>query len=235
MKLGTLRSLPISMLLGEVRTAREAVRLSLRTPSLLKAPRGRGEPVMLMPGFGTDDKVLLPLRVFLRSKGYAATGWGLGTNDGDVERLMADATTRIEERAEHDGPLALVGWSLGGVVAREVARDRPDLVTRVVTFGTPLWGPRGTVPNKLFDPATTAHIEAEIEVRNTRPIEVPVTAIHSKRDGVVDWRDSIDEITPGAENLEVSSSHTGMGIDPDVWSILIDRLAASRNDPATKR
>ena len=106
------------------------------------------------------------------------------------------------------------------MLARETARDRPDLVHRVATFGTPLRGPRYTAARRLYPDDELARIEAMIDERTGRPIDVPVTAIYSRNDGIVDWRTCADETTPGAVNVEVLSSHFGLGIDPEVWSYL---------------
>lgn len=182
----------------------------LRFPALTKAPMGSGT-VMSIPGFGTNDSVLIPLRAFLRTRGYRTTGWGQGRNRGNVFANLNPVTARVERLVAASGgtPIALVGFSLGGVFAREVARDRPDLVSCVCTFGTPLF----------------ADNDQQIE-RNQTPIKVPITAIHSKNDRVVDWRGSIDTFSPDVSNFEVESSHAGLTIDPDVWLIVSRALAS---------
>lgn len=120
--------------------------------------------------------------------------------------------------------VALVGWSLGGIIAREVARDRPDLVSAVITYGSPLRGPRYTVASRMYQPHEHEIVDQYIEERSQNPIVVPVSAIFSRRDGIVDWATCIDHTTPEVENIEVSSTHLGMGLDPDVWSVVADRL-----------
>jgi pimeloyl-ACP methyl ester carboxylesterase len=119
-----------------------------------------------------------------------------------------------------------VGWSLGGVVARETARLRPDLVERVVTYGTPLRGPRFTSAHGLYSPTELARIEREIADTEGTPITVPGAAIDSRRDGVVDWTTCVDDVSPRATNIEVGSSHVGMGLDPDVWTAVANALQA---------
>jgi len=184
----------------------------------------------MAPGFGTDDLSLAPLRQFLRRCRHDARGWGLGRNRGNVRELV-DQMTEIVERAvaEADGrPVNLLGWSLGGVVVREVARDRPDLVERVATFGTPLLGPRYTVGIRAYPMTEIESIEAEIAERDARPIERPVLTIFSRNDGIVDWRTCPDRTTPGALNLEVTATHFGLGFDTTVWLALADWFAVDK-------
>jgi hypothetical protein len=216
-------------LLGEAASPLEMTRLGRRAIALARQPRGRGEPVRLFPGFSAGDASTAALRRYLARMGYDARGWGLGRNTGDVPALLRLATAAAVRDAETSGQrLHLIGWSLGGVIAREVARDRPDLVAQVITFGSPIvGGPRYTALAYLYPPERIAAIEAGIRHRVARPIRVPVTAIHSRRDGIVGWQACIDDVTPGAENVEVRSTHIGMGIDPDVWEIIVQRLAAA--------
>lgn len=166
------------------------------------------------------------LRRYLERIGHDARHWGQGRNGGDVEALHEAMLAETRGIADTTGrEVSLVGWSLGGVIAREVARDAPEVVRRVITFGTPLIGPRSSFAGRLYDAERLAEIESQIAERDLRPITVPVTAMHSRRDGVVNWRDCIDRITPGIENIEVTSTHFGMGVDPDVWLIVAKRLA----------
>ncbi len=204
--------------LKELRTGWDAVRLAARTPELLRAPRGDGRAVVVIPGFRANDTSLLPLRSFLAQRGHDARAWGLGTNTGDLDNLLEQTQDSVRRIAEETGrAVNLVGWSLGGVYARETARDQPETVHRVATFGTPLLGPRYTLGNTAYPEAELQRIEAMIEERVQRPIDVPVTAVYSRNDGIVDWRTCPDRQTPGAVNVEVSSSHIGMGVDPAVW------------------
>ena len=215
-----------AMLVAEARAVREVPRILWRSPKLWSAPKGSAT-VLALPGFGTGDLATAPVRSFLASRGHRTHGWGLGVNGGDVEELVPPATDRARELAEKaGGPIALVGWSLGGVVGREVARDEPNLISQVITYGTPVvGGPKYTRSAAAYGPDRVAAIEQTVAERNQIPIEVPITAIHSRLDGIVDWLACIDEFSPQVRNIEVRSSHVGMGLDPDVWQIVADALA----------
>ncbi len=201
-------------------------RAFLRGPLLARLPQG-SQTVVAFPGFGTNDAATLPLRTALRALGHQPSGWGFGTNRGEVEEMLDDVIDLVEQRVEHTGqPAALVGWSNGGIFAREVARDRPDLVTQVFTFGTPIFGgPKYTRGAALYSRADIARIEALVNQRNEIPIRRPITALYSKNDAIVDWRACIDDFSPDVANIEVSSTHAGMVIDPDIWTAIALGLA----------
>jgi pimeloyl-ACP methyl ester carboxylesterase len=169
---------------------------------------------------------LLPLRRFLRDRGYHARSAGLGRITANVPELGAQLLARTVEVYRTTGrKVTLVGWSMGGVLSREVARERPELVERVITFGTPVTGgPAHTAFGRGLADTDRALIDERIEHRDQVPIRVPITAIWSRRDGVVAPAACIDHRSPLVEHVEVSSTHLGMGIDPDVWRIIADRL-----------
>ncbi len=197
--------------------------------SVARQPRGGGRPVMVIPGFSTNDASTIPLRAYLGGLGYECRGWGLGTNTGDVLTQVPQTIERVAAwSAERGGPVALVGWSLGGVIAREVTRARPELVDRVITFGTPLWGPRHTTTPMARRTELLPGIEERVLARNSTRIERPVTAIYSRSDGVVHWEACVDP-DPNTVNIEVTSSHIGLGIDPDVWCIVASTLGGRRS------
>ena len=194
-------------MLGELASPLEAARLVAAAPRLAAAPRGDGHLVVDIPGWRAPELTGAPLRAYLARLGYDARGWGFGTNTGDPRRDVERLSTRVLELVDEKGaPASLVGWSLGGVIAREVARRHPDAVRQVVTYGTPVTG-------------FTRRLDA------ASPIRVPLTVLFSRRDGVVAWQACIDRSTPSVEHVEVSSTHLGMGFDPDVWTVVADRLA----------
>ncbi len=220
---------------GAMALAREAQalvelpRLLWNAPRLVREPRGDGAPVLVFPGFGTGDETTLLLRGYLRALGHPARGWGLGRNDGNVPELIPRVARVASEAADQAGrPVRLVGWSLGGYLAREAARECPDAVERVVTFGTPVvGGPKYTAvaPYYAEQGIDLDEIEADVAQRNAVPLRTPVTAIYSKADGVVAWAACIDRHSPDVEHVEVSSTHVGLGFSPDVYRVVARRLA----------
>jgi pimeloyl-ACP methyl ester carboxylesterase len=210
----------------------ELPRLLLRAPRLAAVPRGTGAPVLVFPGYATTDASTAPLRGYLRWLGWDARGWGLGRNDGDAHALRARLLPLVEELATARGRLRLVGWSMGGYLAREVARDLPDAVENVVTLGSPvIGGPKYTAVAHAY--RRRGHdldaIEAAVAARGAVPLSVPVTAIYSRADGVVLWEACRDDTSPQVEHVEVSTTHVGLGFCPEVWEVIALRLARGRD------
>lgn len=227
-----LRAPTLRQRLGESRFLAELPRLVRSSPLLRRQPRGTGDPVLTLPGLGFGDSSMAPLRAFLRSRGYRVKGWGLGVNRGNVDRLLprvVEMTARFAD--ESDAPVHLVGWSLGGLLARETAREIPLAVERIITLGTPvIGGPRYTAAATLYKSRgyDLEAIEAEMERRIRQPLPVPVVAIHARKDGIVDWRACVDP-NPGVENIGVSTTHTGLLLNPEVYRIVARRLAEPRS------
>lgn len=221
---------PPAGLFREAAGALELPRLLFGLPRLLRAPRGEGRSVIVFPGFGAGDGSTMTLRSYLGVQGHRASGWRLGTNRGDVAELLPRVVARVERVARSAGrPVALVGWSLGGVLARETARDRPDLVSRVITLGSPvIGGPKYTAVAGFYrrQGIDLDAIETEVAARDATPIRTPITAIYSRSDGVVSWRACIDERNPFVEHVEVTTSHLGLGFSPEVYAIVAARLGA---------
>ena len=216
----------------ELRAPLDWATILLRAPQLLRAPRGDGRPVMLLPGYGTDETSMRPLGRYLRFLKYDVYDWGLGRNRGDVDRyvnLVGKRTAAIHD--DLDGaPLTLVGWSLGGVIARETARLYEPYVREVITLGTPIiGGPKYTAAANRFAESASIDLdefEKEVHDRNLIGIRQPVTSIYSKLDGVVNWRASIDIYNKQARNIQVNSSHFGIGANGRVWRLIADILGA---------
>ncbi|MDO9380579.1 MAG: hypothetical protein Q7T56_17175 [Nocardioidaceae bacterium] len=196
---------------GEFRAGLQLGRVLAAAPRLALAPRGDGGVVVDVPGWRAPEASGAPIRAYLRHLGHDARSWGLGTNHGsvgsDVDALVLTVTRLAGESGR---PVALVGWSLGGVIAREVARLVPEHVRVVVTYGSPVLG----------GPTIAPHLAG----RNDRD-RVPTTAILSRRDGIVDWRACVDRRSPVVDHVEVGSTHLGMVLDPDVWAVVAERLA----------
>ncbi len=218
-----------SRLLGEVGLLLQPARLAVGGVRLARAPRGDGRRTVLIPGWRSPEAAMAPIGTYLKRLGHDCQGWGLGTNDDDVERTRDRILERLPDLVAESGrPINLVGWSLGGVIAREIARSRPDDIHRVVTYGTPvLGGPTHTVGAASAGREECARItELQEHLDATDPIRVPITAIYTRNDGAVDWRACIDRSSCNVRMVEVGSTHVGLGLDPDVWLTAAKALAA---------
>ena len=221
-----------SRVIREARGLLELPRLLLRFPELARQPRGQGHPVLLLPGYGAGDGSTALLRSYLRMLGYRARGWGLGRNRGAASELLPRILKRALSLARRSNQkVHLIGWSFGGYLARELARERADLVAQVITLGTPvIGGPKYTVvANRLRRRGIDVDaIAAEVEMRNQISFSTPVIAIYSRRDAVVAWQACIDQHAPNVEHVEVCTTHFGLGFSPDVYKIIAQRLATDR-------
>lgn len=215
----------------ELRAPLDWASVLYRAPQLAFAPKGDGRPVMLIPGYGADETSMLPLGHYLKYLGYDVYDWAQGRNRGDVEGDIRRVGSRVREihDARENEPVTLIGWSLGGVSAREAARLFEAYVREVITMGTPIiGGPKyTTVASRFADSANLDldEFEKEVHARNSIGIKQPVTSIYSKADGIVSWRASVDTYNQHARNIEVNSSHFGMGANGKVWHLIAELLA----------
>ncbi|HME60954.1 MAG TPA: alpha/beta hydrolase, partial [Candidatus Binatia bacterium] len=175
-----------SSAIRELRSLLELPRLLFRFPELARQPRGNGQPVLILPGYGSGDVSTAFLKGYLRLLGYRARGWGLGRNNGNAAELLPRILKRVASLSRRSNcKVHLIGWSFGGYLARELARERGDLIGQVVTLGTPVvGGPKYTVFAKRFQ-SRGMDVEAmadAIEIRNKVSICTPVIAIYSRRD-----------------------------------------------------
>jgi len=220
-----LRALVLQLLVPRELWRRRVPRLRA---AMATAARGAGESVLVFPGMGVGDWTTHALRGYLRRQGFDARGWGLGRNPPDAAATLARLLPRLEALVgETRSPVGLVGWSLGGVLARELARLRPDLVRGVITLGAPVVGGlRHTAIAGFYriQGWNLEEIDRLVAAANRTPIRVPVTAIWSRRDGIVAWQAAVDSATPGVENLEATSCHWALGLDPEVLAALPERL-----------
>lgn len=201
------------------------------SPVLRLAGRGDEHPVLVLPGFITSDLSTAPLRWLLRGQGYWVHGWRLGRNVGPNPRIVDGIRDRLADLYErHHRPVSLIGWSLGGIYAREMARENPAAVRQVITLGSPFrFGTedRGSVSG-LYDrlnPDPATFFDRDVHEADRVPLEVPATAIYSRADGVVRWHACIEAEGPLRENIEVRGSHSGLGFNPAVLLAISDRLA----------
>ncbi|MGH7875260.1 MAG: hypothetical protein ACREQO_23955 [Candidatus Binatia bacterium] len=219
-----------SGVLREARGLIELARLLLRFRELRRQPRGHGEPVLILPGYGAGDGSTVILKGYLRYLGYKARGWGLGRNTGTVEQLLPRILKRLASHSRRTGqPVRLIGWSFGGYLARELARERPDLVDHVITLGTPVvGGPKYTVVAESYRRRgiDLDALAAQVEYRNQISLCTPVMAIYSRADSFVAWQACIDRNAPNVEHVEVQTTHIGFGFSPDVYKIIAQRLSS---------
>lgn len=214
------------------RAAAEFLSLSISKRRLAKhAPRGDGHPVMLLPGFLGGDGYNRSMRNFLGKLGYSVHGWGQGRNLGPRDGVLEALEARILELSEHYGErVSLVGHSLGGIFAREIARQYPDLIRQVVSLGSPFGEGRmtGSIPARLFsrlNPPEELPIDEDI-LADAPP--VPTTAIYSKGDGIVNWQTTYQKDGHAeSQNIQVRGSHCGMTMNPAIWYIVAQVLASS--------
>lgn len=227
----------IFSVLEEAAGVLELPRLALGFRDLLEEPEGDGSRVLVLPGFGADDRSTWPLRQFLTQLGYRVRGWERGVNRQPVPDSVDAIGERVRQvfQAEQE-PISLVGWSLGGYIAREVARDLPDAVRRVVTLGSPvIGGPKYTTAAAAAASLgwDVEEIERQVEERKSVPLQVPVTAIYSRRDRIVAWPACVDPEDGGPiEHIEVNASHIGLGFKVEVYRLVARRLARPWPHPA---
>lgn len=195
-------------------------------------PVGDGHPVVVFPGLGGAPFTTSHLRRFLTDSGFGSQCWGRGINtgpDGDFDAWLDGLEADVRRCHERTGrKVSLVGWSLGGVYAREIAKRCPECVRQVITMGTPFASMRGATHAETFFQLLnggTAQLTPEMERRLRSCPPVPTTSIYSKTDGLVCWRGCIEKNGPQSENIEVSASHLGMATHPEVLRIIANRLA----------
>ncbi|WP_436701691.1 lipase family alpha/beta hydrolase [Nocardioides sp. BYT-33-1] len=217
-------------------------RVRRRTPVAARSAERLAEPVLLIPGFLAGDWTLTALARDLRGRGFRTYRSHIHANIGCTLGSALALETRLERIAERrDARVRIVGHSLGGMIARGLAARRPDLVSGIVTLGSPMRAPaahhalltRGVrVLNRLSDVGVPglmsedcvagecAHLSFT-ESQEPLRADVAMTNVYSRRDGIVDWRACID---PAGVAVEVRASHIGMAVDPRVIDVVADAL-----------
>jgi pimeloyl-ACP methyl ester carboxylesterase len=198
-------------------------------PFLATAPRGRRHAVIVVPGLGADDRSTVAIRRFLAHLGYDVHGWKRGRNvrapGADLSAVAADI---LALHAATGSAVSLVGWSRGGVIAREAARQVPHAVRMVITLGSPFAAPGASNAGFIWRRATGASFPPQTSEQLRRlaePLPVPSTSIYSRWDGVVAWQACREEEGRDRENVEVRTTHIGLGFHPAVLWVIADRLA----------
>ena len=225
-----LRAPGLGLLLAEARGIFELNASLLLSPLLMRAPRGDGHPVLLLPGFLASDLSMAPMRRYLRELGYDAHAWRMGRNLGGVARMRVALRDRLAEiHAAAGRKVSIVGWSLGGVYARDLALQAPDMVRCVVTLGSPFANDvRATNATRLHEALSgeAADDNPELRAAIAGDLPVPATSIYSRTDGIVNWRTCLLRPSDTAENIEVHlASHVGLGVNPAALWAVADRLA----------
>ena len=220
--------------LEPLRAALEYARLRLGSHGTSsKHPVGDGHSVVIFPGLASDRRATAPLSRFCSELGYATLDWGRGFNTGprgDPIRWMDELATHVDAlTASGSGRISLVGWSLGGIYAREVAKRLPKRTRQVITIGTPFAGtPEQTNVSFLYRllNGNRPVLDAELQRQLVLAPEAPTTSIYSRSDGIVAWQACVQRGGHArTENIEVAGSHCGLGWNPAVLSVVADRLA----------
>jgi len=205
---------------------------SLRLTRSSFEPTGDGHPVVIFPGLGTDGRSVEPLRQFCDDLGFTGIEWGLGLNTGprgDVDEWLQGLAAHVRGVASSSPHrMTLIGWSLGGIYARELAKVLRDEVRQVITIGTPFAGSADSTNVGLFYRLLNgqrAVLEPAMAVRLATAPPVPTTSIYSRSDGVVSWRACLQTGGGQVQNIEVDGSHCGLGWNRKVWAVIADRLA----------
>ncbi len=189
--------------------------------------KGKGQVVLVIPGLISTDALTVVLRKYLQKLGYKAFGWEMGLNLGRLESVHA-LVQKVEEMAEeHQQKIVVIGWSMGGIFAREVAKATPKSVKQVMTIGSPFADI--SAPNwakGVFDIVNKGiEIDQTVLAQLHEPAPVPTVALYSKLDGIVPWqacREIVENDTH--QNIEISGSHLGMGANPSVIKIVAANL-----------
>ena len=194
-------------------------------------PQGDNHPVLVLPGFLASSKSTKPLRQYLSGLGYRAHRWKLGQNTGYSQGLHNGMRDRMIELVDrYNKKISLVGWSLGGVYARELAREMPGIVRQVITMGSPFRGhPSSSNVYQIFNLISDVpykKIPKSFLQHMATPPPVPTTALYTRGDGIVAWQSTVElSDRYDVENIHVGGSHLGLGFNPRVLVALADRLA----------
>lgn len=219
---------PLALLFAETRVLGDWNRGVRENAAIARNHDGKGHPVMVLPGFMVDDNRMALLKATLRQAGYRAHGWGQGRNLG----VTPDMLERLDARMDHierqsGGPVTLLGWSLGGLIAREYAKFAPQRVARVITMGSPFSGNlRANHAWRLYEWVAKHSVDAPpIEARLAEKPPVPTYALWTRRDGVVAPASARGMDGERDEAIEVDCTHLSFACAPEAASAILDLLA----------
>lgn len=188
-------------------------------------PAGRGV-VLVVPPFLAGDPFTRALRQFLQRCGFAPAGWGLGINWGPTPRLLDGLRQRLVDlEAAAEGPIAVVGISLGGALARDLAHDHPHRIRHVATLASPVRLPTASTIEPLVRLCARRYPPDLDLMRLQRPLPMPSTAIYTTDDGIVAWQTCLPD-DDACHVVRVNGPHTTIARNPDALGALVRRLAA---------
>jgi pimeloyl-ACP methyl ester carboxylesterase len=217
------------MMVLEQRVGLEVGALLAAAPYFTFEGYGDHSPVLVIPGFTATDASTAVLRFYLRTWGYWAHGWHVGSNFGPTPKTLAAVAERLKAvHARHGKRVTLIGQSAGGTYARYLARQSPHMVRQVITLGSPIQlvsGDRSSIS------AFTRHLEPRFDPEFHRiadhqrgVLPVPATSIYTRTDGVVRWHVCLDVVDDRHENVEVFATHSGLAVNPTSLHVIADRL-----------
>jgi pimeloyl-ACP methyl ester carboxylesterase len=236
---GHIKAPPLRLAALEERAFFEMWASSVSSLLLRRICRGDGHPVLVLPGFMAGDASTSRLKQILRGHGYWVHGWHQGRNSGPTAEILEGTRRRLLELyMRHGRRVSVIGQSLGGIYARDLAREFPEAVRQVVTLASPFRIRQGdhstvTVLMKSLGMSVERFAEleqAELPEEDRAPLLVPATAIYSRTDGIVRWHACIDSEGPQRENIAVRGSHSGLAVNPAAVLAVADRLAQSEGE-----
>ncbi len=230
-----LRAPSLFMMLAEARSVFELNSSLLLSPLLMRAPRGDGHPVLALPGFLASDLSMALMRRYLKELGYDTHAWNMGRNLGGLASKRDALRALLTQIHQTTGKkVSIVGWSLGGIYARDLALQLPDMVRSVITLGSPFTNDiTATNATRLYEALSGEGINDNPEIREAiaGDLPVPTTSIYSRTDGIVNWHTSLLRPSDTAENIEVHlASHIGLGVNPAALWAVADRLAQGEGE-----
>jgi len=227
---GRLRAPGLGLLLAEARAIVEFNASLVLSPLLMRAPRGDGHPVLALPGFLASDLSMMPLRRYLGELGYDTHAWRMGRNTGGIKRMRGALLDRLKEiHAASGRKVSIVGWSLGGIYARDLALRAPEMVRYVIALASPFANDvRATNVTRLYEALSGEVVGDDPQFLKEIAGDLPVatSSIYSRADGIVNWHTCRLQPSDTAENIEVRlASHVGIGVNPAALWAIADRLA----------
>ena len=191
--------------------------------------KGNKQPILVIPGLTASPWSTGLLRSFLNSEDFIAYDWGLGRNLGNLNDVESLEETLVKINEQHQSKVVIIGWSLGGIYARRLGQKREELTKSVITLGSPYRDIRS--PNyaswffNLLQKLRGNTSEPEWANTLHEPLSMPTIAFYSKKDGIVPWEACYDpDDETEHSNIEVHTSHFGMGASEEVLHTLLNQL-----------